>query len=99
MNTHRGLGSAQSEQGFTSNPFQAEVPEGYQSWSDYLDAKIPSLTSAAIAGAFTKGYESMQCTASLVTEVFDQYIIAQLGVVATRFEHNINSVNKNEDWK
>ena len=30
MNTHHGLGSAQSEQGFASNPFQAEVPEGLQ---------------------------------------------------------------------
>ena len=99
MNTHHALGSAQSERGFTSNPFQAEVPEGYRSWSDYLNAKIPSLTSATIAGAFIKGYESMQCTASLVTEVFDQYIVAQLGVVAAWLKHKINSVNKNEDWK
>ena len=99
MNTHHGLGSARLEQGFTSNPFQAEVPEGYQLWSDYLNAKIPSLTSAAIAGAFTKGYKSMQCIASLATEVFDQYIITQLSVVAAQFKHKINSVNKNEDWK
>ena len=66
MNTHHGFGSAQSVR-FTSNPFQAKVPEGYWSWSDYLDAKIPSLTSAAIAGAFTKGYESMHCTATKYT--------------------------------
>ena len=41
----------------------------------------------------------MQCTASLVTEVFDQYIIAWLGVVAARFKHKVNSMNKNKDWK
>ena len=41
----------------------------------------------------------MQCIASLVTEVFDQYIIAQLSVVAAQFKHKIDSVNKNEDWK
>ena len=94
MNTHWGLGSEWSEQGFTSNPFKAEVPKGFKSWADYLDAKIPTLTSAAIAGAFTKGCESMQCIASLVTEVFDQYIIARLGATAARFECKIDSVNK-----
>ena len=41
----------------------------------------------------------MQCTASLATEVFDQYIIARLGIVAARFEHKIDSVTKNIDWK
>ena len=99
MNTCQGLGSAQSEQGFASNPFQAEVPEGFKSWADYLNAKIPTLTSTAIAGAFTKGYECMQHTASLVTEVFDQYIIARLGIVAAKFECKVDSVNKNVDWK
>ena len=99
MHTRRGLGSAQSEQCFTSNPFQAEVPECYESWSDYRDAKILSLTSASIAGTFTKDYKSMQCIASLATEVFDQYIIIWLSVVAAWFEHKIDSMNKNEDWK
>ena len=99
VNTCQGSGCTQSEQGFASNPFQAEVPEGFKSWADYLDAKIPTLTSAAIAGAFTKGCESMQCTASLLTEVFDQYIIARLGVIAARFKCKIDSVNKNIDWK
>ena len=80
MITCQGLGSAWSERGFASNPFQAEVPKGFKSWADYLDAKIPSLTSAAITGAFTKRCESMKHTASLVTEVFDQYIIARLGI-------------------
>ena len=69
MNTHQGLGSTQFEQGFPSNPFQAEVLEGFKSYADYLDAKIPTLTSAASTGAFTKGCESMQHTASLATEV------------------------------
>ena len=41
----------------------------------------------------------MQCTASLVTEVFDQYIIARLGIIAARFKCKIDSVNKNIDWK
>ena len=99
MNTHQGLGSTWSKQGFASNPFQAEVPKGFTSWADYLDAKIPCLTSTAIASAFTKGCESMQCTASLVTEVFDQYIIARLAIIAARFKCKIDSVNKNIDWK
>ena len=72
MNTHQGLGSVWLEQGFASNPFQAEVPEGFESWADYLDAKIPTLTSAAVSGAFIKGCESIQHTVSLATEVFDQ---------------------------
>ena len=29
----------------------------------------------------------------------DQYITARLGIVAARFEHKIDSVNKNVDWK
>ena len=99
MNICRGLGSTWSEQGFASNLFYAEVPEGFKSWADYLDAKIPIFTSATIAGAFTKGCESMQHTASLVTDVFDQYIIAMLAIVAARFQHKIDSVNKNVDWK
>ena len=99
MNTHRGLGSTQSEGGFASNPFQAEVPKGFKSWAGYLDAKIPTFTSAAITGAFTKGCESMQHTASLVTEVFDQYIITRLGIIAVSFKCKIDSVNKNIDWK
>ena len=99
MNTHWDLGSAQSVQGFASNPFQAEVPEGFKTWAYYLDAKILTLTSAAVSGAFTKGCKSIQCTMSLVMEVFKQYVIAQLGIVATRFEHKIDSVNKNIDWK
>ena len=41
----------------------------------------------------------MQCTASLATEVFDQYIITRLGIIAARFEHKIDSVNKNVGWK
>ena len=57
------------------------------------------MTLATIAQAFTKDCESMLCTTSLVTEVFDQYIIAWLGVVAAPFEHKIKSVNKNKDWK
>ena len=73
-NTHQGLGSVWSEQGFASNLFQAEVPEDFEMWADYLDAKIPTLTSAAVSGAFTKGCESIQCTVSLATEVFNQYI-------------------------
>ena len=76
MNTHWGLGSVRSEHGFASNPFQAEVPKGFESWADYLDAKIPTLTSAAVSGDFTKGCESIQHTMSLATEVFDQYITA-----------------------
>ena len=40
MNTCWGLGSAQLEQGFASNCFQAEVPEDFKMWADYLDAKI-----------------------------------------------------------
>ena len=73
-NTHWGLGSVRSKHGFASNPFQAEVPKGFKSWADYLDAKILTLTSAA--AAFTKGCESIQHTMSLATEVFDQYITA-----------------------
>ena len=84
---------------FCHNPFQAEVPKGFKSLADYLDTKIPTLTSAAIAGAFTKDCESMQCTASLVTEVFDKYIITRLGIIAARFRCKIDSVNKNTDWK
>ena len=99
MNTQWGLGSVRSEQGFTSNPFQAEVPEDFKMWADYLDAKILTFTSAAVSGAFTKGCESIQCTISLATEVFDQYITARLGIVAARFECKIDSVNKNVDWK
>ena len=76
MNTCWGLGSVRSECSFASNPLQAEVPKGFESWADYLDAKISTLTSAAVSGAFTKGCESIQCTTSLATEVFDQYIIA-----------------------
>ena len=68
-------------------------------WADYLDAKILTLTSAPVSGAFTKGCESIQCTTSLATEVFDQYITARLGIVAARFECKIDSVNKNVDWK
>ena len=45
MSSHQGIGSTQSEQGFASNPFQAEVPKGFKSWADYLDVKIPTLTS------------------------------------------------------
>ena len=64
---HPSLTLATPEQpsGFTSNAFQAEVPEGFESWADYLDAKILTLTSAAVSGAFTKGCESIQLTASL----------------------------------
>ena len=69
MSTYQGLGSVRSEHGFASNPFQAEVLKGFKSWTDYLDAKIPTLTSAAVSGAFTKGCESIQCTMSLATEV------------------------------
>ena len=65
----------------------------------YLDARIQMLTSAAITGAFTKGCDSMQHTAAWATEVFNQYCIAQLAMVAARFEHKIDSVNKNKDWK
>ena len=68
VNTHQGLGSVWSEQGFASNPFQAEAPEGFKSWADYLDAKILTLTSAAVSGAFSSGCESIQHTASLATE-------------------------------
>ena len=68
-------------------------------WADYLDAKIPTLTSAAVSGAFTKGCESIQHTMSLATEVFNQCITAQLGIVVARFECKIDSVNKNIDWK
>ena len=64
-----------------------------------MDARIPTLTSATISGAFTKGLESMQCTTSLATKVFEQYIMTRLGVVVGRFKHKINSVNKNIDWK
>ena len=45
-------------------------------WADYLDAKIPTLTSAAVSGAFTKGCENIYHTTSLAAEVFDQYITA-----------------------
>ena len=76
MNTRQGLGSVWSVQGFASNPFQAEVPEGFKMWVDYLDAKILTLTSAAISSAFTKGCESIQHTTSLATEVFEQYVTA-----------------------
>ena len=69
MNTCQGLGSAQSVQGFASNPFQADIPEGFKAWADYLDAKILTLTSATVSGAFTKGCESIQCTMSLAMEV------------------------------
>ena len=99
MNTHQGLGSVWSECGFASNPFEAEVPEGFKTWADYLDAKIPILTSATVSGAFTKGCESTQHTIALAMEVFEQYVTAQLGIVAARFEHKIDSVNKNADWK
>ena len=58
MNTHWGLGSIWSEQGLASNPFQAEVPEDFEMWADYLDAKFPTLTSAAVSGAFTKGWKA-----------------------------------------
>ena len=99
MNTHWGLGSVWSEHSFASNSFQAEAPEGFKMWVDYLDAKIPILTSAAVSGAFTKGCESIQHTTALATEVFEQYVTAQLGIVAARFKHKIDSVNKNADWK
>ena len=68
-------------------------------WADYLEAKIPILTSATVSGAFTKGCESIQCTTALAMEVSEQYVTAQLGIVAARFEHKIDSVNKNIDWK
>ena len=99
MNTQQGLGSVRSECSFASNPFQAEVSKGFKSLADYLGAKIPTLTLAAISGAFTKGCESIQYTTSLATEVFDQYITAQLGIVAARFDHKIDSVNMSVDWK
>ena len=99
MSTHWGLGSVQSEQGFASNPFQAEVPEGFKMWADYLDAKIPILTSATVSGAFTKGCESIQHTTALAMEVFEQYVTAQLSIVAARLDHKIDSVNKTVDWK
>ena len=76
MNTHQGLGSVWSEQGFASNPFQAEVPEGFKTWMDYLDAKILVSTSATVSGAFTKGCESIQSTTALGMEVFEQYVTA-----------------------
>ena len=99
MNTYQGLGSVRSEHGFASNSFQAEVPEGFKSSADYLDAKIPILTSAAVSGAFAKGCESIQHTTSLATEIFDQYITARLGIIAARFKCKINFVNKNIEWK
>ena len=99
MNMHRGLGSAHSAQGFASNPFQAEVPEDFKMWSEYMDAKTPVLTSASVSSAFIQGYESIQCTASLATEVFEQYMVACLGLVAGRFEHKIDSVKKSIEWK
>ena len=99
LHTHQGLGSTRLNKVFASNPFQAEVHKGFKSWADYLDAKIPTLTSEAITGAFTKGCKSMQGTASLVTEVFDQYVIARMGIIAARFKCKIDSVNKNIDWK
>ena len=99
MNTHWGLSSVQSECSFASNPFQAEVPKGFKMWVDYLDAKIPILTSATASGAFTKGCESIQHTTALATEVFEQYVTTRLSIVAARFEHKIDSVNKNTDWK
>ena len=60
MNTHQGLGSVWSEWGFAGNPFQAEVPEDFKMCTDYWDAKIPTLTSAVVFGAFTKGCESIK---------------------------------------
>ena len=88
MNTHWGLGSVWLECGFASHPFQPEVPEGFKMWADYLDAKIPTLTSATVSGAFTKGCESIQHTTALVTEVFEQYVTTRLGIVAARFEQD-----------
>ena len=70
MNTHQDLDSVRSEHSFASNPFQAEVPKGFESWADSLDAKIPTLTSAAASGAFTKGCKNIQHTTSLATKFF-----------------------------
>ena len=41
MNTHQGLGSVWSEHGFTSSPFEAEVPTGFKTWVDIWMPRSP----------------------------------------------------------